>query len=63
MSEQCSRRNNVELAEIPNSIRDKELEEAVKNICKEHGIDTTPIDIEACHRLPYSNAQAAHDPN
>ena len=51
MSEQYSWRNNVELAGIPNSIRDNDLEETVINICKEHEIDISPIDTEVCHRL------------
>ena len=63
MSVKCSRKSNVELAEIPNSIRDNESEETVTNVCKEHRTDITPMDIEACHRLPFSNVQAAHNPN
>ena len=63
MSEQYSRRNNIELAGIPNLIKDNVLEETIINICKEHGIDISPMDIEACHRLPLSNAQANKDPN
>ena len=63
MSEQYSWRNNIELAGIPNSIRDNVLEETIINICKENGIDISPMDIEACHRLPLSNAQANKDPN
>ena len=63
MSEQYSRRNNIELAGIPNWIKDIVLEETVISICKEHGIDISPMDIEACHRLPLSNAQANKDPN
>ena len=54
MYEQFSWRNNIELAGIPNSIRDDDLEETVINICKEHGIDISPMDIEVCHRLPLS---------
>ena len=63
MSEQYSRRNNIELAGIPKSIKDNVLEETIINICEEHGIDISPVDIEACHRLPLSNAQANKDPN
>ena len=33
--EQYSPRNNVELSDIPNSIRDEDLENTVINICKE----------------------------
>ena len=63
MSEQYSQRNNIELPGIPNSIKDNVLEETIINICKEHGIDISPMDIEACHRLPNSNAQVNKDPN
>ena len=63
MSEQYSRRNNIELAGIPNSIRDNDLEETIINICKEHRIDISPVDIEACNRVPLSNAQATQDLN
>ena len=63
MSEQYSQRNNIELPGIPNSIKDNVLEETIINICKKHGIDISPVDIEACHRLPLSNAQDNKDPN
>ena len=63
MSEQYSRRNNIELAGIPNSIKDNVLEETIINICKEHGIDISPMDIEACHKLPLSNAHTNKVPN
>ena len=63
MSEQYSRRNNIELAGIPNSIKDNVLEETIINICKEHGINISPMDIGVCQRLPLSNAQANKDPN
>ena len=51
MSEQYSRSNNIELARIPNSIEDNAFEETIIN------------NIEACRRLPLSNAQANKDPN
>ena len=63
MYEQYSRRNSIELAGILNSIRNNNLEEIIINICKEHRMDISPMDIEACHRLPLSNAQANKDPN
>ena len=63
MSEQYRRRNNTELAGIPDSIKVNVLEETIINICKEHRIDISPMDIEACQRLPLSNAQANKDPN
>ena len=63
MYEQYSRRNNIKLARTPSSIKDNVLEETIINICKEHGIDISPMDIEACHRLPLGNAKAKKDPN
>ena len=36
---QYSQRNNIELAGIPNSIRDNDLEEIIINTCKGRGID------------------------
>ena len=62
-AEQYSCRNNIELAEILNLVRDSDLEKIDINICKEHRIDISLMDIEACHRLPLSNAQATKDPN
>ena len=63
MSEQYSRRNNIELTGIPNSTGENDLEKTFINICKEHGTDISPRDIEACNRLPLSNAQVTKDPN
>ena len=63
MSEQYSWRNNIELAGIPNSIKDNVLEETIINVCKEHRTDISPMDIEAFHSLSLSNAQANKDPN
>ena len=64
MSEQYNRRNNIELARIPNSIRDNDLEETTTNVCKEHHeIHILTMQIEACHRLLLSNVQATKDPN
>ena len=59
--EQYSRRNNVELSGIPNSICDEDLENTVINICKESGIDVNARDIEGCHRLPLSRNSRGHD--
>ena len=59
--EQYSRRNNVELSGIPNSISDEDLENTVINICKESGIDVNGRDIEGCHRLPLSRNSRGHD--
>ena len=59
--EQYSRRNNVELSDIPSSIPDKDLENTVMKICKESEIDVKDRDIEGCHRLPLSRNSRSHD--
>ena len=59
--EQYSRRNNVELSGIPNSICDEDLENTVINICKESGIDVNGRDIEGCYRLSLSRNRRGHD--
>ena len=59
--EQYSRRNNIELSGITNSICDKDLENTVNNFCKKSEIDVDARDIEACHRLPLSrNRRGQH---
>ena len=58
---QYSRRNNVELSGIPNSIYDEDLENTVINIYKKSGIDVDVRDIEGCHRLPLSRNSRGHD--
>ena len=59
--EQCSRRNNVELPRIPDSIPDEDLENTVINICKESEIDIEARDTKGCHRLPLSRSSRSHD--
>ena len=59
--EQYSRRNNVELPGIPNSICDEDLENTVITICKESGIDVDARDIEGCHQLPLLRNSRGHD--
>lgn len=49
-SQQYVRRNNVEIAGIPD-IYDNVLEEKVIEICDSIGIKVTKTDIEACHRM------------
>ena len=46
MSEQYSLRNNIELAGSANTIKDNDLEETIINICKEHGIEISPLSIK-----------------
>ena len=59
--EQYSRRNNIELSGITNSICDKDLENTVNNFCKKSEIDVDARDIEACHRLPLTrNSRGQH---
>ena len=49
---QYVRRNNMEIAGIPNIVSDKDLEEKVVNILDKINIKVDESDIEACHRLP-----------
>ena len=49
---QYGRRNNLEIAGIPNQIRDDQLENNVIGIYKKMNINVIKDDIEACHRLP-----------
>ena len=51
-SQQYGRRNNLELSGIPSSVENKDLEEKVISVVKCIGVDVTPNEIEACHRLP-----------
>ena len=49
-SQQYGRRNNLELNDTPSSVEHKDLEEKVISV-KCIGVDVTPNEIEACHRL------------
>jgi len=49
---QYGRRNNMEIAGIPNDITDINLESKVVDIFKQINITINKNDIEACHRLP-----------
>ena len=44
--EQYSRRKNVEMSGIPNSIPDKDLENTVISICKDSGVKIDPKDFD-----------------
>ena len=46
-----SRRNNVEISGIPQSVSDNQLEEKVVDILKAIDVNITTNEIEACHRL------------
>ena len=48
---QYSRRDTIEVIGIPSSIRDKDLEDKVRNIFGEIGVNVNERDIQACHRL------------
>lgn len=54
MSEQYSRRNNVEFSSIPNDIQNNQLEKKVIQICCKVGVEVHQNDIEGCHWLPVS---------
>jgi len=49
---QYGRRNNVEIAGIPNEINDDDLEKKVCEIFESVDAEIESRDIEACHRLP-----------
>ena len=49
--EQYSRRNNVKISGIPNSIPNEDLENTVVSIFKDSEVEIDPKDIEGCHRL------------
>ena len=51
-SEQCNRRNNVEISGISNEVSDQNLEQTLIGNRKDSGIEVNPLDIEGCHRLP-----------
>ena len=59
--EQYSRRNNVEIPGIPNSIPDNDLENAVISICRDSGVEIDPKDIKCYHRLPLSRNSKGQD--
>ena len=49
--DQYSRRNNIEISGIPQSVSDIQLEEKVIDILKVIDVNITMNEIEACHRL------------
>ena len=51
MLEQYSRRSNIEVSGIPDSVGDNDLEEKVMSVFANVGIDVKSNDIEACHRI------------
>ena len=56
-----TRRNNIELSGICDTIDDDELEESVVGILNTIGVNCTANDIEACHRLPHGrNSKRKH---
>ena len=48
---QYSRRDTIEVLGIPSSIRDQDLEDKVRNVFREIGVNINERDIQACHRL------------
>ena len=49
---QYTRRNNIEIAGIPEDIKNEVLEDTVVKILDKIGVKCDPTVIEACHRLP-----------
>ena len=60
-AEQYSRRNNVEISGIPNTIPDNDLETTVISIRRDSGVEIDSKDIEGCHRLPLSRNSRGQD--
>ena len=50
-TQQYSRRDTLEIAGIPQSIEDSELEKKACDLFGEIGVPITPSQIQACHRL------------
>ena len=50
-ADQYSRRNNVAIQDIPQSVKSKDLEDMVINVLDKVNVKVTKNDIEACHRL------------
>ena len=48
---QYSRKDTIEVIGIPSSVRDQDLEDKVRNIFGEIGININEREIQACHRL------------
>ena len=48
---QYSRRDTIEVIRIPSSIRDHDLEDKVRNIFGEIGVNVNERDMQVCHRL------------
>ena len=53
-TDQYSRRNNIVIPGIPQSVKYKDLEDKVINALYKVNVKVTKNDIEACHRLGYS---------
>ena len=46
-----SRRDTTEFIGIPSTIRNHDLEDKMRNVCGEIGVNINESDIHACHRL------------
>ena len=55
-SNQYGRRNNLEISGIPNKIKDEDLEKMAIDIMGEVGVEVGENEVEACHRLPITDA-------
>ena len=55
--DQYSRRNNIEIQDVPVNVTDDELEGKVIDIFSCLGIEVKGSDIEDCHKLGYSNTK------
>ena len=50
-SEQCSRRDSIEIYGILMKVPDQTLNQTTIKICKGSGSDVNPLDVKDCHRL------------
>ena len=50
-NQQYSRRNNVEIQGIPDSVEENDLEEKIIEVLSSIDVPVSPEEIEACHRL------------
>ena len=62
LQDQYSRRQNLEIAGIPDSVEQKELEDTVISIFNNIGVKVKSEDIVACHRLQKSKKSPHHIP-
>ena len=58
---QYNRRNNIEIAGIPSTISNEQLEDKVCEVLNSIDVSVGPADIEACHRLPLNRNEKSEN--